>query len=107
MSNNIENGVNNSVSTDEGFIPMNNVVQDGSEPINGDFTKDDYLFNVSLLYEYIVIKWNHLALSRMLSKETLSFEVDAQLLKEVIENLERSRICVDDLSDNMVEHVVH
>lgn len=46
-----------------------------------------------------------------MSRKALTFEEDAQLLEEVImkdnENLERSLMCVDVLSDNMVEHVVH
>ncbi|KAI5416151.1 hypothetical protein KIW84_041263 [Lathyrus oleraceus] len=106
MSNNIDNGVNNFVSIDEGSIPMNNVIHDGSKPVNGDFTKDDDFCNASLLYEYIVIKWKYLALSRFLSKEDLSFEVDVQLLKEVIDNLERALMDCKTKVDAKVQDIV-
>lgn len=69
------------------------------------------LCNLPLLYEDIMLKWNYPTLDRMLSREYLTFDKEVQLMEEVIvkenESLERSLMCVDVLSNNMVEHVVH
>lgn len=58
-----------------------------------------------------MLKWKYLALGRMLPRQTLAFEEEVHLLEEVImkdnESLDRALMCVDVLSDNMVEHVVH
>lgn len=76
MTNNIYNHVNNFVITDEGVIHMNNKVRDGYEPVNEGGTMNDDLCNMSLLYEYINLKWKYLALDRVLSKEALTLKGD-------------------------------
>lgn len=49
----------------------------------------------------------YIALDRMLSREVIMFEVDVQMLEEIIvknnECLERALICVDVVSDTMVQ----
>lgn len=106
---NIDNVVNVFVSDDEDS--MKHETHDGFEPINEGVTKDVDLDNLSLLYEDTILKWNYIALHRMLSRRDLTFEVDVQLLEKVIvkdnESIERALMCVDVLSDNMVEHVVN
>lgn len=104
---NVDDVVNDCASS----IHMKKEVYDGSEPVNEGVTKDDdNVSNMSLLYEDILLKWKYLSPKRMMLKEALTFEDGAQLLEEVIvkgnESFERALICVDVLSNNMVEHVV-
>lgn len=114
-TNNIDNVVSDSVKDDEGYIHMNKEVLDGSEPTNKGVNKDDDLYNMHLHYKDIMPKLEYLykigiTLEMMLPKEALTFEENVQLLKEVIvkdtETLERSLTGIDDLSYNMVDHVV-
>lgn len=52
-----------------------------------------------------------IALEMMLPKEALISKVDVQLVEEVMvkenDNLEKALMCGVDLSNNMVEHVIH
>lgn len=74
------------------------------------------LYNMYFHYEESVLKWKYLyhkwiALERKLSKETLTCEEVFQLLEDIIvkgnENLMRTHVYVDDMTNKMVEHVVH
>ncbi|KAI5419908.1 HIR complex subunit [Lathyrus oleraceus] len=77
--------VDDVVNDCDSSIHMKKEVYDGSEPVNEGVTKDDdNVNNMSLLYEDIVLKWKYLSPKRMMLKEALTFEDDAQLLEEVI-----------------------
>lgn len=111
LSNNIDNFVNSSVSSDEGSILMSKDVHDRSELVNEGITKDVDIGNVYLLNGRIMLKYlcqMKISLERTLSKEALILEEDVQLLEKfIVKDNDKGLMCVIDLSHNMVEHVVH
>lgn len=114
VSNKIDNVVKKSVSADKDVIFMNIDVHDRSEPVNEGVTKDDDHGNMYLLNEDIMLKYLcqlRIDLERMLPTESLISEKYVQLVEEVImkdnDNLEKALMYGVDLSDNMVEYVVH
>lgn len=102
LSNKISNVAKNSINTDEDVVLIIKDVFDRSEPSNEGVASDVDLGNMCLLNENIML--NYLCLP----KEALIYEENVQLLEEVImKDNDKFLICVIDLSDNMVDHIVH
>lgn len=111
MSNNINNGVKNSVNANKDVGLMIKDSLNMFDSSNEEVIKDADLCNISPLNEDIMLKCFYqirIALGKIHPKEALISKEDVQLPEEVIvKDNDKVLMCVVGLLGNLVEHVIH